>query len=460
MNHLFSPDIYKNRREKLQQSMSSGVLLFLGNNEVPMNYASNTYHFRQDSTFLYFFGLQIAHLAAVIDVDNDKTILFGDDFEIDDIIWMGQQPTVADLAARVGVSETRPMSQLAAFLKSRDVHYIAPYHGDLKIELSELTGIAVGELRARQSVALIKAIVALRSIKEPCEVAEIERACEVGVKMHTAVMRGCVAGATERSLAGLAEGISFSYGSGPSFPIILSQHGETLHNHNHDGILQAGSMLLMDAGAESLQNYCSDYTRTIPVGGSFTAQQADIYNIVLKANLEGIAASRPGVYYKEVHRRACEIIAEGLTALGLMKGNAQEAVEVGAHALFLPHGLGHQLGLDVHDMENYGEDFVGYDETIQRSPIFGWASLRMARALQPGHVITVEPGIYFIPELIDIWKNEGKFCDFINYDEVEKYRHFGGIRIEDDVLISGDGARVLGPHLPKSIKELKNIVGK
>lgn len=464
MNPTFAPAVYQARRQSLTNSVASGIAIFLGNGEASMNYPSNTYRYRQDSNFLYFFGLSIADVAAVIDFDENREIIFGNDFEIDDIIWMGNQPTLRALSEKVGVTETLPLSKLeeyvkGAIAKGRKVHFTPPYRGENKIWLSNITGYNVNEVRSLASVELIKAIVALRSAKEACEIAEMEAACEVGYKMHTAVMRRCVAGTSERELAGIAEGITHSYGSGVSFPVILSQHGETLHNHNHNDILQAGKMLLMDAGAESLMNYASDYTRTLPVGGTFTAKQKAIYEIVLKANTSAIDAAHPGMYNRDLHQLASEIIATGLKDLGLMKGDVKEAVRQGAHALFFPHGLGHQLGLDVHDMEDLGENYVGYDDTIQRSPIFGWASLRMARELRPGFVVTIEPGIYFIPQLIEIWKNSKKHIDFINYDEVDKYIDFGGIRIEDDLLITETGHRVLGTPLPKTVQELQLIIG-
>ncbi len=465
MNPLFEPQVYQNRREKLTAAVKSGIAVFLGNHEAPMNYPDNTYNFRQDSDFLYFFGLSIADIAAVIDFDAHQSIIFGNDFTIDDIIWMGDQPTIASLAEKVGVTETRPFAQLAEFIQQaqaqgRKVHFTPQYRGDNQILMANLTGVDVNHIREAASLDLIMGIVNLRSAKEQCEIDEMDKACEIGVKMHTAVMRRCVEGESERELAGLAEGIALSYGNGISFPVILSQHGETLHNHLHNGILKAGNMLLMDAGAEGLMNYCSDYTRTLPVNGKFTQKQQEIYEIVLKANLDAIDAAHPGMYNKELHRLSCEVIAQGLKDLGLMKGDVKEAVELGAHALFMVHGLGHQIGLDVHDMEGLGQIYVGYDETVRPSNIFGWASLRMARELKPGFVVSIEPGIYFIPHLIDIWKKENKFADFINYDVVEKYRDFGGIRIEDDLLITENGHRVLGPHLPKGVDELAAIIGK
>lgn len=465
MNPLFEASVYANRRDQLTRTLKTGIAVFLGNHEAPMNYPDNTYNFRQDSDFLYFFGLSIADIAAVIDFDEHISIIFGDDFGIDDIIWMGDQPTISSLAEKVGVRETRLMAKLQDYIreaqeKGRKVHFTPPYRGDNQILLSNLTGIPVNEVREAASVDLIKGIVALRSAKEQCEIEEMEKACEIGVRMHTAVMRRCVAGASEHELAGLAEGIALSYGNGISFPVILSQHGETLHNHLHNGILKEGNMLLMDAGAEGLMNYCSDYTRTMPVNGTFTAKQKEIYEIVLKSNLSAIEAAHPGMYNRELHRLSCEVIAQGLKDLGLMKGDVHEAVEAGAHALFMVHGLGHQIGLDVHDMEGLGQIYVGYDDTVRPSNIFGWASLRMARELKPGFVVSIEPGIYFIPHLIDIWKKENKFPEFINYDVVEKYRDFGGIRIEDDLLITETGHKVLGPHLPKTTDELAAIIGK
>lgn len=463
MNPLFDIKVYQERRKKLANLVKNGIAIFLGNEESPMNYPSNQYKHRQDSNFLYFFGLSLPNLAAIIDFDQNKTILFGTDFEIDDIIWMGDQPKIKDLAARVGISEVHPLAELSTYIQTqigKPIHFTPPYRAENKITLSKLTNIPIDEIREAASAELIRGIVALREIKEPCEIAEIEKACVIGHKMHTEVMKNCHVGKTEQELFGIAEGITLSYGNGVSFPIILSQHGETLHNHNHNQVLEEGKLLLMDAGAENAMNYCSDNTRTFPVNGKFTQKQKEIYEIVLKANIEGIKACRPGIYYREVHKLAMTIITDGLKALGLMQGDTATAVEIGATALFMPHGLGHQMGLDVHDMEDLGENFVGYDETIQRSNIFGWGALRMAKELRPGHVITVEPGIYFVPHLIDIWKSEKKFEEFINYDKVEEYKNFGGIRIEDDVLITEDGCRVLGPAIPKTIEELENFIGK
>lgn len=462
---MFSKETYLQRRNQLKNSVKNGVLLFLGNNEAPMNYPSNTYRYRQDSHFLYFFGLQPDHLAAIIDADEDKEILFGDDYTIDDIIWMGDQPCIRSLAERCGVAESRPFAALADYLQKareagRTIHFLPPYRHDNKILLHQMLQIPFESMKEAASTAMIKGVVALRERKSAEEIAEMEKICDIGVDMHLSAMRGAKAGRLERELAGVAEGISLSGGAGVSFPVILSQNGETLHNHNHEQLLENGRMLLCDAGAEAMSGYSSDYTRTFPVSGKFTQKQREIYEIVLQANMETFQLARPGVRYFDVHLNAYTVIAKGLTALGLMKGNPADAAKAGAPALFMPHGLGHMLGLDVHDMEDLGENYVGYDDTIQRSPIFGHGSLRCGKTLQPGFIVTDEPGIYFIPKLIDIWEKEGRFAEYINYNKVREYIGFGGIRIEDDVLITETGCRLLGKPLPKKVDELEAIIGK
>jgi Xaa-Pro aminopeptidase len=342
--------------------------------------------------------------------------------------------------------------------KGRKVHFLPPYRADNQIFLHKLTGISLDEVKNHASVELIKAVVALRNSKRPEEIIEMDKICDVGVIMHTAAMQLCKAGRIERELAGIVEGLALSVGNGVSFPVILSQNGETLHNHNHEQVLENGRLLLVDAGAESVTGYSSDYTRAFPVSGKFTDKQREIYEIVLKANMESIAMAKPGLRYFDVHLNATTVIAKGLTQLGLMKGNPEDAAKEGAHALFMPHGLGHALGLDVHDMENLGENYVGYDENTKRSTIFGHASLRFGKELQAGYVLTVEPGIYFIPQLIDQWEKENKFSNYINYQKVREYIGFGGIRIEDDILITADGCRVLGSPLPKTVSEIEEIM--
>ena len=462
---MFKPEIYRERRARLRQELKSGVVLFMSNNEASMNYHANVYRYRQDSSFIYFYGLQLAGLMGVIDLDRDRDFLFGDDYTMDDIIWMGPQPTISELAAQCGITDTLSMEKLPEYLQraqteGRTIHYLPTYRDDQNLLLSEMLEISVKKVRERASKALVDGVVALRSIKQPEEVAAIEEACNIGVRMHKAVMEQCRAGMVERELAGLAEGIALSYGQGVSFPIILSQNGQTLHNPYHHQKLSKGRLLLVDMGAEAISGYSSDYTRTIPVSGVFTEKQKAVYNIVLAANEAAIAMARPGIRYWDVHFKATTIISEGLIKLGLMKGDPVEATSAGAHALFMPHGLGHMLGLDVHDMEGLGEDNVGYDCDTQRSDIFGHRSLRCGRELQPGFVLTVEPGIYFIPELIEQWEREGKFTEYINYKKLKSYFNFGGIRIEDDILITEDGCRVLGKPLPKSVKAIEKLMKK
>jgi len=460
---MFAKEVYWQRRKMLRAMLGEGIILFPGNEESSMNYRANTYHFRQDSSFLYFFGIDKPGFYGLCDVDNDKDILYGNDFDIDDIIWMGEQPAVSDLAVGVGVESSASLSELADILKQavksgRKVHLLPPYRGDHMVVLAELLGVDYEGVKNLVSQELIAAVVKLRSIKDQYEIGEIEKAVDVAWIMHTTAMKMAYPGNYERELAGAIEGIALSHGGPVSFPVILSMDGQTLHNHYHGNELQEGRMVVCDAGAQTAMCYASDITRTFPVGGKFSARQRDIYNIVLKANTETIKASIPGRTYREVHLMAARIIAGGLKELGLMKGDLDEAVAAGAHALFFPHGLGHMLGLDVHDMEGLGENYVGYSESLKRSEQFGTAYLRLGRELEPGFVVTNEPGCYFIPALIDQWKAEQKHADFINYDQVEKFREFGGVRIEDDVLITGSGSQVLGTPIPKTVDEVEETM--
>ena len=461
---MFETSVYKNRRKKLMEKMSGGLVLILGNGEAPANYTDNTYKFRQDSSFSYFFGLNLPGFAGVLDVDTGKEYVFGNDVDIDDIIWMGPQPLVKDLAAKVGVETTFPFAELAVCLKEaiskgRRIHFLPPYRFRNVVLLEDLLGIHHSLIKNYASLELIKAVVSLRSVKEPCEIEEITKACNIGYEMHTAAMRHCKPGVKEQYIAGLIEGIAASYGSMVSFPVIMSQNGETLHNHDHSQILQQGRMMLTDAGAETVMNYCSDFTRTVPVGGKFTARQKDIYNIVLACNNEAIKLARPGVTYQYVHLEVCKVLAQGLKDLGLMKGDVNEAVAAGAHALFMPHGLGHMMGLDVHDMEDLGQINVGYDDEVRPIQQFGTSSLRMGRRLQEGFVITDEPGCYFIPALIDQWKQQGLHKDFLVFDKIEGFKDFGGIRLEDDILITKDGSRFLGDkRTPITVEEVEEIM--
>lgn len=460
---MFHKSVYSGRRAQLKKELKSGIALILGNVDAAFNYGSNPYYFRQDSNFLYYFGLDHAGFSGVIDVDNDKDYIFGNDVDMDDIIWMGPQPSVSDLAAEVGVQNTAPYAELTAFIKAaanagQQIHFLPPYRGETVIELAALLNMPVQEVKANASVDLVKAVIKQREIKDEHEIAEIEKAMFTAYMMHTTSMKMAQPGMVEQEIAGTIEGISIALGGPVSFPVILSVDGQTLHNHSHNNILKEGRMMVTDAGAETAMHYASDITRTVPVGGKFNTRQAEVYQIVLDANMEVIKASKPGVLYRDMHFLASRVIVDGLKKLGLMKGDTEAAVEAGAHTLFLPHGLGHMMGLDVHDMEGLGEDYVGYDETVKRAEQFGTAYLRMGKALKPGHVVTDEPGIYFIPALIDQFKSEGKFKDFVNYDKVETYKDFGGIRIEDDILITETGCRVLGKPIPKTISEIEKTM--
>ncbi len=460
---MFPTIVYGNRRKNLRAELSGGLILFLGNQEVPFNYPANTYSFRQDSNFSYFFGLDHPDLAAVIDLDEQKDYIFGNDVDMDDIIWMGVQPTIQDQAAMAGVQHTAPLTGLNDLIKSaiareRKVHFAPPYRGETILWLSDLLGIPHLNLKENASEPLIRAIIKLRMKKDPIEIAEIEKMVDIAREMHTTGMKMAKPGVVERQIAGTIEGIALSQCGPVSFPVILSINGQTLHNHYHGNTLVEGRMLVIDAGCENDLHYCSDITRTVPVGGKFNARQKGIYEVVLNANLAAIKAAKPGVPFREIHMLAATEIAKGLTGLGIMKGDPEAAALKGAHTLFFPHGLGHPLGLDVHDLEGLGENLIGYDEEVQRSKEFGLAFLRFGRKLQEGFVMTIEPGIYFIPELIDLWKAENKLAEFINYNVVETYKDFGGIRIEDDILVTADGCRVLGKPIPKTVGEIEQIM--
>ena len=458
---MFGREVYEGRRKELANKVKSGIILILGNSEVGMNYPSNTYRFRQDSSFLYFFGIDQPDMAGVIDTATGDEVIFGNDVSIDDIIWMGPQPAMSERAARVGVRKVLPYDRLESYVgevaaKGAKVHYLPPYRDDNKIRIHKMLGTGIDKVREGASAELIKAVVSLRELKDKNEVEEMDKAADIGYMMHYTAMKMAKAGMVEQELAGIMEGISISHGAMPSFPIILSQNGETLHNHSHHQVLTDGRLLVIDAGAETNLHYASDFTRTLPAGGKFTQVQKDIYTIVSTANNLAIDMIRPGITYREVHRSAAKVLAQGLINLGLMKGNAAEAVEAGAHALFMPHGLGHQMGLDVHDMEDLGENFVGYSDTFTRATQFGLKSLRMGKELKAGHVITVEPGCYFIPALIEKWKKEGINSQFINFDALKEFYTFGGIRLEDDVLVTANGCRLLGAkRLPITVDDVE-----
>ncbi|MCZ7601874.1 MAG: aminopeptidase P family protein [Melioribacteraceae bacterium] len=460
---MFSTQTYIERRKSLKEKVGSGLLLIPGNEEAPMNYPANTYTYRQDSTFLYYFGLDRARLFGVIDIDNDKDILFGYDYTIDDIVWMGPQSKIADGAKAVGVNETLPIANLEDYLaksksSGKTIHFLPQYRFQNKMRFEKLLGIKSFEIDNNRSEIFTRSVIEQRSVKSDAEINEIEYALDISYEMNTTAMKLANPGIEEREVYGRLNGIANSMGSGVSFPVICSIHGETLHNHHYNNTMKDGDLLLIDSGAESLLHYASDITRTFPVNGKYTSKQNEVYNVVLDSQLKAIESIKPGIRFREVHLAAAEVIASGLRDLGLMKGDPKEAVANGAHALFFPHGLGHAMGLDVHDLEGLGENLVGYDKSTRRSDQFGLAYLRFAKDLQPGYVLTVEPGIYFIPELIDMWKSENKLSNFINYEKVEEYKGFGGIRIEDDIVVTDSGCRVLGKKLiPKSIEDVEKV---
>lgn len=461
---MFSKETYVNRRAELKKLVKSGIIILFGNNESPANFPANGYYpFRQDSTFLYYFGPKRDGLVGVIDVDNDKELLIGNDIDIDDIVWYGSVDSVHDMAEHAGVKESAPMKQLQvicdnAMKEKRTIHFLPPYRHDTMIQIFDLLGIHPSKQREAASVELIKAVVKMRSTKEQQEIEEIERACAIGYKMHTTAMRVTKPGVTEKYVGGQVNGIANSYGAMVSFPTIFSQHGEIMHGNPSMAVLESGRLALCDCGGETMEHYCSDNTRTFPVNGKFTQRQLEIYSIVEDCHDLALKISKPGVKYFDVHIDVCRLMTDRLKELGLMMGDTEEAVRAGAHAMFLPHGLGHMMGMDVHDMEGLGQTYVGFDdETRPNLEQFGTNCLRMGRRLEEGFVVTDEPGIYFIPALIDEWRAKGLHKDFINYEKLETYKDFGGIRIEDDILITSDGCRFLGeeriPYHPKDVED-------
>ncbi|MBN8853817.1 MAG: Xaa-Pro aminopeptidase [Sphingobacteriales bacterium 50-39] len=457
---MFNKEVYIARRQKLKRQLGKGLLLFLGNEESSMNYKDNWYHFRQDSNFLYFFGLDKAGLAAVIDIEADKDMVFGRELTLDEIVWMGPQSSIIDQAAQVGIEDVRPPAALAGVLSAArssglPIHFLPPYRPENIQKLSELLGLSLAAIKGQASVAFIKAVVEQRSIKSAEEIVQIEEAVNITAAMHLAAIKGARDGMTEAQLAGELPGIAIGAGGNLSFPTILTVNGQVLHNHYSNTVMKEGQLALCDAGAENKMHYAGDMTRTFPVGRRFTGIQKEMYEIVLSAQEAAIAALRPGILFRDVHLLAAEKLVEGLKALGVMKGDVKEAVAAGAHTMVFQCGLGHMMGLDVHDMEDLGEPYVGYTEELKKSTEFGLKSLRLGRALEPGFVVTIEPGLYFIPELMDLRKSEKKFFEFINYDKLEGFRGFGGIRIEEDMLITETGSKLLGKPLIKRVEEIE-----
>ena len=477
---MFEANVYVNRRRVLLEQMTSrtaegkrGIAVFLGNVDSAMNYRGNDYKFRQDSNFLYYWGVDEPWFAAVLDLDNGDECLYGNDVDIDDIIWMGPQPTVASKGAAVGCAKTLPLAEFdktvaAAVASGRSVHFLPPARYYNQMKLAQLTHLSDEAVRKVGPVAaggaseeLVKSVVAMRLIKEQCEIEELDKAADLGYLMHTEARRGCKPGVLEQEIVGRMEGVVYSKGWGPSFTTILSQNGETLHNHSHHQIITPGRLLVVDAGAESNTHYASDFTRTYPCSGKFTTRQREIYDIVEGANEYAYSLTKPGTTYWDVHYATARYLLDGLKSLDIVRGDVDEMLPLGISGLFMPHGLGHNMGMDVHDMEDLGENYVGYAEDQKRHPLLGLGNLRMARRLEPGHVVTDEPGLYFIPALIEQWKREGTDKGFVNYEKLEGYYDFGGIRLEDDILVTPDGARRLGSRrLPIKSSDIEDIMSK
>ena len=467
---MFEKEVYIARRKALLERLAGekGVAVFLGNVDAPAQYKDNCYKWRQDSNWLYFFGIDEPRFAATIDLESGEETIYADDFSIDDIIWTGPMPSVKSQAEAVGVCRTAPYSALKEAVRGRKVHFLPTSRYYNAMLMASLLGLDPSEVTsagkkgcAKASRPLTDAVIAMRLVKEDREIGQIDHACDIGYEMHTAARRGIVPGIIEQEIVGRMEGVTLSKGWGVSFATILTQHGEIFHCHSHEGIVEPGRLMVIDAGAENNMHYASDFTRTYPTSGRFSAMQRDIYQTVYECNELAFGMIRPGIAYRDAHLAVAEHILDNLGQLGLVNGNPTELAADGIAGLFMPHGLGHNMGLDVHDMEDLGEDLVGYDADQKRSEQLGLGSLRMARRLMPGNVITDEPGIYFIPDLIRLWKREGTDRGCVNYSKLEPYFSFGGIRLEDDVLVTADGARRLGAkRLPIAPDEVEAAMSK
>lgn len=464
---MFSKETYIDRRAELKKLVKDGIIIIFGNNESPVNSPANGYSpFRQDSSFLYYFGQKREGLVGVIDIDENKETLIGNDIDIEDIVWFGSVDTVKELGEQVGVMHSAPMKELKticsnAMRSGRKIHFLPPYRSDIKIQIFDLIGIHPNQQKESASLELINAIVKMRSVKTAEEIEELERTAIIGYKMHTTAMRLTKPGLTEKFVAGNVDGVANSHGSMVSFPTIFSQHGEIMHGNPSMAELKDGRLVLCDCGGETINHYCSDNTRTFPVNGKYTQRQLDIYNVVVEAHDAVLELAKPGIKYADVHFAICRIIFNRMKELGLAKGDTDAAIAAGAHAMFLPHGLGHMMGMDVHDMEALGQIYVGFDEeTRPNLEQFGTNCLRMGRRLQEGFVVTDEPGIYFIPALIDEWREKKHCSEYLNFDKLDAYKDFGGIRLEDDILITKDGCRFIGkdriPYLPKDVEAYMN----
>lgn len=450
----FSTDTYKRRRGELKKDLGKGTILLLGKQESSSNFKDNWYPFRQDSSFLYYTGIAVPNLAFLIDIDSGEETLFGNELSMDDIIWTGPLPTLRELADRSGIEKVYPLSEISKWLKT-GAAYLPPYRPEHILKLAEWLGLPVKQVEENASISLIKAIAAQRSRKSSDELRLLDEACTITSRMHRAVMLEAKPGMFEHELVGIAQQVLWQYQAGNSFQPIMTVNGNVLHNHYYGNRLAEGQMLLFDGGAELQSGYCGDMTRTIPTAKKFSVQQRELYHIVHAAYNKAVSLLKPGVRFKDVHLAACQEIVDGLKQLGLMRGDSKEAVAAGAHTMFFQCGLGHMMGLDVHDMENLGEEYIGYTDQLKKSKEFGLKSLRLGKELAEGYVLTVEPGIYIIPELIDLWSAQHRYKEFINYELLNKYRDFGGIRLENDVAITSEGCRLLGEPLPMAIEEVE-----
>ena len=455
----FSKDTYVKRREDLRAKMGSGKLLLLGNNESSMNYKDNCYHFVQDSTFLYYFGIDQPHLAALIDADNDEDVIFGNELSIDDIIWTGPLPTLRARAARVGASDVKPAADVSNHVDSKTL-ILPPYRAEHQIQLASILRCELSELDSKVSLDVLKIIADQRSLKTQEEINEMHKACTISGEAHRALMTNARPGMHEHHLVGIFEKVGKFYDVSTAYPTICSINGQVLHNHHHHNELKDGRLLLVDAGLYSPGRYAGDLTRTFPVSKTFSSKQKEVYNVVFESFMHAIEIAKPGMQFRELHLKTAEKITQGMIDLGLMKGNAEDAVADGAHTLFFPHGLGHFIGLDVHDLENFGEEHIGYLPELQKSKEFGLKSLRLGKSMKEGNAVTIEPGVYFIPELMDKKKADGLHKDFINYDKVDEYRDFGGVRLEDNFVMRKDGFEKLGEYLARSVDEIEALRAK
>lgn len=457
---MLNKEVYVNRRKKLKENFKDGLILIMGNDFSPLDCEDNTYPFIQDATFKYYFGIDHNGLIGLIDIDKNEEIIFGNDYTMSDIIWMGKQKFLKELAIEVGVEKFIEKEELKKYLENRkNIRFTNQYRVDNIMYLSSILNISPYEFDKYTSFNLVKAIIKQRNIKDKIEIEEIEKAVNITKEMHLSAMKKVKAGMKEYELVAKVEKQPRKYNAYYSFQTILSKNGQILHNHNHLNTLKDGDMVLLDCGALSDEGYCGDMTTTFPVSGKFTERQKTIHNIVRDMFDRAKELSKAGITYKEVHLEACKVLVENMKKLRLMKGAVEDIVSSGAYALFMPHGLGHMMGMTVHDMENFGEINVGYDEGEKKPTQFGLSSLRLAKKLEIGNVFTIEPGIYFIPELFEKWKNEKLYEKFLNYDEIEKYMNFGGIRMERDILIQEDGtSRILGDKFPRTADEIEEYM--